>query len=68
MLIASDSVPAFQAEAKNIALNFSFSSFMLILGPSSIIQQSIESYYSYPVINENVLNSFEIMFNSITRK
>ena len=59
---ASDRVPAVQAVAKNTAQNFSFSSFMSMLGLSSVIQKSIESYY--PVKDENGLNSYETMFNS----
>ena len=35
---------------------------MSMLGISSVIQKSIESYY--PVKDENMLNSCEIMFNS----
>ena len=38
-------IPAVQAEAKFIAKNFSLASFLCMLGLSSVIDRTIESYF-----------------------
>ena len=58
----SDRIPAVQAEAKIIAKNFSFASFLCMLGLASVINITIESYF--PIKEEASLSSYETMFNS----
>ena len=58
----SDRIPAVQAEAKIIAKNFSFVSFLCMLGLASVIDRTIESYF--PIKEEANLSSYETMFNS----
>ena len=58
----SDRTPAVQAEAKIIAKNFSFASFLCMLGLATVIDRTIESYF--PIKEEANLSSYETMFNS----
>ena len=57
-----DRVPAVLVEARNVAVNFSYSSFLCLLALSSVIGMSIESYY--PMKSEIVNDVYELLYNT----
>ena len=61
VLSAADRVSAIKMEAKETAQNCRVSSFMSMLGLSSVVRQPIESYF--PVKDPRKFNSYERLFN-----
>ena len=61
LYLKGNRLPSVFAEAANNASNFQYSSFLCLLALSSVIKQSIQTYY--PLQNDSKLHSYELFFN-----